>query len=248
MLGPSHGPSTLGLLEDGAPDPPAGKIFSVKMRNEYIRAGRCMPPATRVPTERSLHAFLKTVLCDEEYFSALTDYRNSKPTVMDLIAKTMTKQLLPIAGAKCDIGKVVRSTLKSNKLSNSYSLEATKRKLQPKSFDECCALDYYLRDSYAKRFHAYIIYRFFLFVQTKNEKLRSVTTSADNCIVCLERAARTAQEGGEPVLWRQAEPCLHWTCDSCTRKLILAGRGAHCQQCFTKVISYAKGSAPAGNQ
>ena len=163
------------------------------------------------------------MLCDEEYFSALTDYRNSKPTVMDLIAKTMTKQLLPIAGAKCDIGKVVRSTLKSNKLSNSYSLEATKRKLQPKSFDECCALDYYLRDSYAKRFHAYIIYRFFLFVQTKNEKLRSVTTSAYNCIVCLERAARTAQEGGEPVLWRQAEPCLHWTCDSCTRKLIWQG-------------------------
>ena len=75
------GPSTLGLLEDGAPDPPAGKIFSVKMRNEYIRAGRCMPPATRVPTERSLHAFLKTVLCDDEYFGELVAYRDQRDGV-----------------------------------------------------------------------------------------------------------------------------------------------------------------------
>ena len=30
----------LGLLEDGAPDPPAGKCFTLRMRNEYITEGR----------------------------------------------------------------------------------------------------------------------------------------------------------------------------------------------------------------
>ena len=108
--------------------------------------------------------------------------------------------------------------------------------------------DHVTRDSTGKLCHGYIIYRFILWVQSKEEALRDAIDVTEKCGVCLERASRRAQEGGRPAIWRQAEPCRHWTCDDCTRELIARGLGDTCILCKRPVISYAVGVAPSANQ
>ena len=240
--------ATMELLESSPIQPPECKRFTRQQRDEYIRQSIPLPPAMRVPTERSLQFFLKTILCDPTLFAILAAYRDSKPVVVKAIAATLIKQIQPLCEVKVAVSKVVRGTLLSTHPGNYYSLEATQTRLRHADYAECCARDHYTRGSYGKRFHAFIIYRFILFVQTKSEALRSAIDTTSVCVVCQSRAARVAQEGGEPVMWRQAEPCRHWTCDSCTRELIHSGQGEHCAQCRTKVISYTKGCAPAGNR
>jgi hypothetical protein len=237
------------LLELRVPHPPAGTRFTSDDREAHIRAGKRLPPAFRVPTELSLNYFVRSIVSVPELLSVLVNYRDGQPRIMKMIAQTMTAHIQP------NIPQRYRKTVKSGvsaTLSNGvhryYSLEATAERLGKLDYRECCARDHYLRSAYFKRFHAYIIYRFILFMQKKDEQLRAAIGSTSVCIVCQHRAARQHAEGGEQVMWRQAEPCRHWTCDECTRSLIAAGKADRCFQCRTRVMTYALGIAPAGNQ
>ena len=289
------------LLEDGVPDPPPGSRFTLKQRKRLIRDGSRLPPAWRVPTERSLHDFLQGVLCTPALFDVLQTFRKDHPCIMERIVSIVLRELLPEVpeSRRCHLKRVVRGTLLSDDESNYYSLVATERRLCEMDYEECCARcvgtpprpsmhpnpmapalanrprtqsnrvrhlivsrvstsrrlespaprsDHYTSGSYGKRFHAYVIYRYILFMRKKSEKLRGAIEETATCAVCLHRAARVAAEGGDQVIWRQAEPCRHWTCDSCTRDLAVRGLADKCSQCRGTVISYALAVAPGGNQ
>jgi len=242
-------PDQAALLEDGQPQPPAGTRFSKADRERFLQENKHLPPAWRVPTELSLTYFVKSVVDVPVLLAALTNYRDEHPAVMKAIIKTIVAQISP------RIPKRYRGTLKSmvsatlsNGVHGYYSLEATARRLGAIDFAECCARDHYLRGSYFKRFHPFIIYRFILFMQTKDERLHEASESTSVCAVCQDRAARRSQEGGDRVMWRQAEPCRHWTCDPCTRDLVARGIADRCSTCRAMVLTYALGVAPGGNQ
>ena len=240
------------ILEDEVPPAPPGKRFTRQMRIDCLKARQKLPPAWRVPTERSLNFFLQSVLCEEALLDVLTNYRDNNKRTMDSIIAIVTNQLLPnIPQQRRKLVKdVVRNSLRKGKGgAYYYTLEATAKRLRGKDYEDCCARDHYMSDSYGKRFHAFVLYRFVLFMQTKSDQLRAATSETTAvCAVCQHRAARRASEGGEQVLWRQAEPCRCWTCDACTTELFRQGLQDHCSFCRREVFTYAKGVAPAANQ
>jgi len=236
-------------LEARVPRAPAGN-FSRKQRELRIKRGLLLPPAWRVPTERSLHFFLKGVLCCAELLDAIQTWRTGKENTLRRIAEVITRQLISNTPSSRHalIKRLVRDALLSDSEGNYYSIAATEKRLRHLDYEDCCARDHYTSRSYGKRFHPYVIYRFILFLQTHSELLRSKIDQTASCAVCKERAARRAEEGGVPVIWRQAEPCRHWTCDTCTRELAARGMADHCGLCRARVISYPLGVAPGANQ
>ena len=239
------------LLEAGTPEPPVGNAISCKRRADLIKTGEIkLHPATRVPTLRSVNYFLKDMLCVKRLLEELVDFRDNKPAVIEAIVPVLLAQMYPLCPAKRwkHIKRLIRETLQSSSKHNYYTLESTEERLRDKDYETCCALDHYTEGSFGKRFHAYIIYRFLLFMRVKSERVSDAFEANATCVICLERAASAKEEGGRHVEWRQAEPCRHWTCGACTRDLISNGKGRECQQCQSAIITYAFAFAPAANR
>ena len=238
-----------GLLERSVPAPPAGTRFSKADRELCIRSHKPLPPAFRVPTELSLTYYVRRILCEPSLLATLIEYRDKHPVVIKVIVESLNGQTVHFVPRKHR--KTLRSALAAtlrNGAHGYYSLEATAQRLLSLDYEECCARDHYLRGAFFKRFHAYVIYRYIRFVETKDAHLRAATESTSVCAVCQHQAARRHEDGGERVVWRQAEPCRHWICDACTRDLIARGIADHCCLCRTKVMTYAIGIAPAANR
>ena len=116
------------------PRAPAG-TFSRKQRELRIKRGLLLPPAWRVPTERSLHFFLKGVLCCAELLDAIQTWRTGKENTLRRIAEVITRQLISNTPSSRHalIKRLVRDALLSDSEGNYYSIAATEKRLYPNS-------------------------------------------------------------------------------------------------------------------
>ena len=55
------------------------------------------------------------------------------------------------------------------------------------------------------------------------------------------RAAPLASVHGEPLVWRQAEPCRHWQCGQCAVESQAQGMGGFCHICCQPVVKFEVG-------
>lgn len=131
------------IIEAGPPRPELFPMerYTLAMRRAALASGEPLPPATRLPTLRSLHFHLRSELADEELLATTLAWRNAYPETCTAIAYAVLDQLLSReeASRHALVERLVLDALGGG-ARGYYSIEATAERLAALDYEECCTL------------------------------------------------------------------------------------------------------------